>query len=208
MLERLQGDYDAIFSLGGHCLPSIQLDKNGLRPYAGPLDWMISGNLSQISRLLNTRFAGFMDYASLRVTGHDYGGQNYMVEDASYDITAAHRFPVTENTSEHLTSYPAFKTTLDRRITRLLEKFALASRLLLVRVGGNREQVIELHDVLSQMITHDFRLLHVDYTGTEGVTELDWGLERVVSVALPPEDIWNGQDELWCYMLENLRLKV
>ncbi|MET3208405.1 UNVERIFIED_CONTAM: hypothetical protein ABIC26_001341 [Paenibacillus sp. PvR008] len=104
MLERLQGDYDAVFSLGGHCLPSIQLDKNGLRPYAGPLDWMISGNLSQISRLLDARFAGFMDYASLRVTGHDYGEYNFMVEDTSYEITAAHHFPVTLNTSKHLTS--------------------------------------------------------------------------------------------------------
>ncbi|MGQ3478389.1 DUF1796 family putative cysteine peptidase [Paenibacillus sp. TY11] len=208
MLERLQGDYDAVFSLGGHCLPSIQLDKNGLRPYAGPLDWMISGNLSQISRLLDARFSNFMDYDSLRVTGHDYGDHNFMVEDASYEITAAHHFPVSQNTSKHLTSYPAFKTTLDRRIARLLEKFALASRLLLVRLGGSREQAVELHDVLSQMIAHDFRLLYVDYTGTDGVTELDWGLERLVSVALPPEDIWNGQDEMWRYMLEDVRLHV
>ncbi|AUS28279.1 DUF1796 family putative cysteine peptidase [Paenibacillus polymyxa] len=208
MLERLQGEYDAVFSLGGHCLPSIQLDKNGLRPYAGPLDWMISGNLSQISRLLNERFARFMDVESLRVTGHDYGGHNFLVEDASYEVTAAHHFPVSQNTSEQLASYPTFKTTLDRRIARLLEKFALASRLLLVRVGGSREQAVELHDVLSQRITHDFRLLYVDYTGTEGVTELNWGLERLVSVALPPEDIWNGQDEMWRYMLDNVRLHV
>ncbi|MBE0335674.1 MULTISPECIES: DUF1796 family putative cysteine peptidase [Paenibacillus] len=208
MLERLQGDYDAVFSLGGHCLPSIQLDKNGLRPYAGPLDWMISGNLSQISRLLDVRFAGFMDLASLRVTGHDYGEYNFMVEDASYEITAAHHFPVTQNTSEHLTSYPAFKTTLDRRIARLLEKSELASRLLLVRLGGSREQAVELHTVLSRMITHDFRLLFVDYTGTAGVTELDWGLEQLVSVALPPEDIWSGQDEMWRFMLANVRLHV
>ncbi|MGW8958991.1 glycosyltransferase [Paenibacillus sp. NPDC055715] len=34
---------DAVFSLGGHGLPSIHLDKNGLRPYAGPLDWMRCG---------------------------------------------------------------------------------------------------------------------------------------------------------------------
>ncbi|MGR6130195.1 DUF1796 family putative cysteine peptidase [Paenibacillus sp. SER-28] len=208
MLERLQGDYDAAFSLGGHCLPSIQLDKNGLRPYAGPLDWMISGNLSQVSRLLDARFAGFMDVDSLRVTGHDYGEHNFMVEDANYGITAAHHFPVSENTSEQLTSYPAFKTTLDRRIARLLDQFTLASRLLLVRVGGSREQAVELHDVLLQRITHDFRLLYVDYTGTDGVTELDWGLERLVSVELPPEDIWNGQDEMWRYMLENVRLHV
>ncbi|MBP1310519.1 DUF1796 family putative cysteine peptidase [Paenibacillus sp. FSL M8-0228] len=208
MLERLQGDYDAVFSLGGHCLPSIQLDKNGLRPYAGPLDWMISGNLSQISRLLDARFADFMDVDSLRVTGHDYGEHNFMVEDANYEIIAAHHFPVSQNTSEQLTSYPAFKTTLDRRIARLLDQFTLASRLLLVRLGGNREQAVELHDVLLQRITHDFRLLYVDYTGTDGVTELDWGLERLVSVELPPEDIWNGQDEMWRYMLENVRLHV
>ncbi|MGV6936385.1 DUF1796 family putative cysteine peptidase [Paenibacillus sp. CMM36] len=208
MLERLQGDYDAVFSLGGHCLPSIQLDKNGLRPYAGPLGWMISGNLSQISRLLDARFADFMDVDSLRVTGHDYGEHNFMVEDANYEIIAAHHFPVSQNTSEQLTSYPGFKTTLDRRIARLLDQFTLASRLLLVRLGGNREQAVELHDVLLQRITHDFRLLYVDYTGTDGVTELDWGLERLVSVELPPEDIWNGQDGMWRYMLENVRLHV
>lgn len=96
---------------------------------------MISGNLSQISRLLDARFADFMDVDSLRVTGHDYGEHNFMVEDASYGITAAHHFPVSQNTSEQLTSYPAFKTTLDRRIARLLDQFALASRLLLVRLG-------------------------------------------------------------------------
>ncbi|MXO81177.1 hypothetical protein GRP75_26045, partial [Paenibacillus sp. OT2-17] len=129
-------------------------------------------------------------------------------EDASYGITAAHHFPVSQNTSEQLTSYPAFKTTLDRRIARLLDQFALASRLLLVRLGGSREQAVELHDVLLQRITHDFRLLYVDYTGADGVTELDWGLERLVSVELPPEDIWNGQDEMWRYMLENVRLHV
>ncbi|AET56975.1 hypothetical protein HPL003_00955 [Paenibacillus terrae HPL-003] len=67
---------------------------------------------------------------------------------------------VSLNTSEQLISYPAFKTTLDRRIARLLEKSALASRLLLV------------------------------------------------SVSLPPEDIWSGQDEMWRYMLENVRLHI
>jgi hypothetical protein len=206
MLNRLQGEYDAVFSLGGHCLPSIQLDKNGLRPYAGPIDWMISGSLSDVNRLLAARFAGFMEYSNMVINGHDYGGYNYLLEDMAYHITAAHHFPVSVNSPGNLVSYPDFKATLDRRISRFLDKMDIALKILLVRVGGFREQVVELEAVLSSIIKHDFRILFVEYTGSRGVRELDWGLGKVVSVELPPEDIWNGHDELWRYMLEEVRL--
>lgn len=206
MLERLKGNYDAVFSLGGHCLPSIQLDRRGLRPYAGALDWMISGNLSDVNRLLASRFAQFMEYSHIRITGYDYGEYNYLMEDARYGITAAHHFPVSVNTPQNLVSYPEFKTTLERRIARFLNMAAQASNMLLVRVGGTRSQVEELQAVLSGMVTQDFRILFVEYTGSDGVTELDWQLDKVVSVELPPVDIWKGQDALWDDMLEGVQL--
>ncbi len=119
-LAQLAGEYDAVFSLGQNCTPAIQLEKNRLRPFAGVLDWMMSDTLSDVNRLLENRFAGFMDLPNLSVVGTSQ--LNYMVRDIAYNVISVHDFPQERNTSAELVTYPEFREKIDRRIERFLQK--------------------------------------------------------------------------------------
>lgn len=119
-LAQLAGEYEAVFSLGQNCTPAIQLEKNRLRPFAGVLDWMMSDTLSDVNRLLENRFAGFMDLPNLSVVGTSQ--LNYMVRDIAYNVISVHDFPQERNTSSDLVTYPEFREKIDRRIERFLQK--------------------------------------------------------------------------------------
>lgn len=55
-----------IFSGGSHCLVSTALDRLGLRPYAGPFDWLFSSP-AMVSDCLRDDFAGLLDPAQHRI---------------------------------------------------------------------------------------------------------------------------------------------
>ncbi|GAA0397462.1 DUF1796 family putative cysteine peptidase [Paenibacillus motobuensis] len=57
LLHDMKGRYQAVFSLGENCLPAIQLERNGLRLYSGPLDWLA---ISQISERLASAYCSFI----------------------------------------------------------------------------------------------------------------------------------------------------
>jgi hypothetical protein len=114
ILGDLKRKYDAIICLGSNCLPGIQLQKNHLKRQTG-LDWMISSNFSQVSRLIDCGFSGFMELPNMQV-GYDFSQKNYMLLDKSYDIYSAHDFSVEQNAPDQLHTYPQFKEKLKRRI--------------------------------------------------------------------------------------------
>lgn len=72
-LKEIQGEYDAVFSLGHLCLTALQLRKMNKRPYAGPFDWVGTSSLPDLCRLIRNRFEGFMNPINLRVTGYSTG---------------------------------------------------------------------------------------------------------------------------------------
>ncbi|HWJ78777.1 MAG TPA: DUF1796 family putative cysteine peptidase, partial [Niallia sp.] len=55
-LEEIKGSYNLFVSLGSWCGPSLNLRRHQLRKYSFPLDWSISNSLSDVNRLLRTRF--------------------------------------------------------------------------------------------------------------------------------------------------------
>ncbi|GGA05447.1 amino acid permease [Paenibacillus marchantiophytorum] len=206
-LSEIKGSYDAFFSLGDSCFPAIQLEKNKLRPYAGVLDWMVSGDLSQVNRLLNNRFNSFMEFKNLKVVGEDYGPFNYIVRDETYHIDSAHDFSVKKNTIANLESYPEIKEKYDRRIERFLDKLETSRRLLFIRTGGNRKQVEELQMTLSKLVKHDFRILFGQYTDRENILETNWPIERVCTIELPNHDMLHGNDTLWKSIFSDIHYK-
>jgi len=202
----LNGAYDGIFSIGFNCLPAIQLEKNGLRPFAGVIDWMYS-DMSDVSRLFTNRFAGFMQRQNLAVVGFDYAQVNLLVEDRMYRITSTHDFPSSRNNVYALPSYPEFRDKMDRRIARCLERFANGKRLLFVRTGGTYEQAAALERVLRQVVRHDFSLLLVNFSDVWTVVDIDWPLEHVCSVLLPRQNIWTDWDHLWTKLLRGMEYR-
>ncbi|MGM1021834.1 MAG: DUF1796 family putative cysteine peptidase [Bacillota bacterium] len=204
-LAQLAGEYDAVFSLGQNCTPAIQLEKNRLRPFAGVLDWMMSDTLSDVNRLLENRFAGFMDLPNLSVIGTSQ--LNYMVRDIDYNVISVHDFPQERNTSADLATYPEFREKLDRRIERFFAKTQKAQRSLFVRMLGTYAEVEELERILSGMMAHEFRLLIVNCSGVTELTELDWQLANVCAVEMPFADVWNYQsDPHWRMLFQGMSL--
>ncbi|MCD1258091.1 peptidase [Paenibacillus athensensis] len=205
-IRELNGAYDGIFSIGFNCLPAIQLEKNGLRPFAGVIDWMYS-DMTNVSRLFAHRFAGFMSRGNLAVVGFDYAQVNLLVEDRAYGITSTHDFPSSRNSLYALTSYPEFRDKMDRRIERCLERFDNGKRLLFVRTGGTYEQAVELERVLRQVVRHEFSLLLVNFSEVWNVVDIDWPLEHVCSVLLPKTNIWTDWDHLWSKLLRGIHYR-
>jgi hypothetical protein len=131
----LKGEYDAIFSLGELCFISIQLEKNGIRPYSGVLDWVGSPNLNGVNRLLRNRFEGFMDRHQIACIG-TAGDKLYLVQDKTYDIYSNHDFFIAQNDPKLLEAYPSVKAKYDRRVARFLEKVDTSEMLLFVPAAG------------------------------------------------------------------------
>lgn len=209
-LENIKGTYDAIFSLGHLCLASIQLRKNNLRPFAGPLDWMSSPSLSSVNRLLENRFEGFMDMPNLNPTGYSTGVDTadsfLVVVDESYQIVSSHDFKADKNTLSHLATYSEVKKKLKRRIQRFLEKMSTGQRILFVRTEATFSQVLELESILSKMVKNDFHLLIINHSNTTDMVEKNWPLERVTVVELPDDEIWSGNDAYWKGIFEGIHI--
>ncbi|MCM3197151.1 DUF1796 family putative cysteine peptidase [Priestia megaterium] len=205
-LENIKGSYDAIFSLGDLCLTSIQLEKNNLRPFSGPLDWMASPSLKDVSRLLQNRFSGFMELPNLAVRG--YGAvDNFLVIDEAYNIVSNHDFATDKNTLSHLATYPEVKEKFNRRIRRFLEKMNTSQRVLFIRTEGTFEEILELELILSGIVKNDFRILLVNHSSVNGIIEKNWPLKRVCAIELPNDNIWNN-DRYWKMILSEVSLNI
>lgn len=204
----IKGKYDAIFSLGDLCLAALQLRKNNLRPFAGPLDWMSSPSLKDVNRLLKNKFAGFMDLPNLVPTGYSTGVNTtdpfICATDSYYHIVSSHDFKADRNTLYNLATYPEVRKKLDRRIKRFLEKLATGKRILFIRTEGSFEEVLELESVLSKLVKHDFNILLIDHSYVNGIVEKEWPVERVCAVTLPNVEKWSGNDHLWKIILDGI----
>lgn len=208
-LADLKGEYDGIFSLGSLCLTAIQLERNGLRPYAGPVDWLASYTLPDVSRFIRARCAGFMERGSLRYE-LTFGGTHLIVRELLYNFISNHDFFVSQNDPGRLEMYSHVKAKYDLQIARFLERAENGRRLLFVRCGGSRQEVEELRDTLDGFVGHTYALLHVCETNTQTLRELDWGLDRVCAVELPGDQhsIWTGNHRFWHHMLSGISYRA
>ncbi|GGA05455.1 amino acid permease [Paenibacillus marchantiophytorum] len=205
-LAQIKGNYDAIFSLGDHCTPSIQLEKNKLRPYSGVLDWLISLNLSDVNRLLKNRFQGFMELANLQIIGTAYD-KNLLVFDQAYQFSSNHDFFTSKNTLHELTAYPEVKAKYDRRVQRFLEKMNTAHHLLFIRCGSyTKEQVDELHAILSELVTHEYRLILVKHSPVQQMIETRCTYDNVCTLELPMDNILTANDHWWKEILDGIHM--
>ncbi|MDI3410008.1 DUF1796 family putative cysteine peptidase [Bacillus sonorensis] len=124
-LDQIKGNYDAIFGLGHLCLTALQLRKNNLRHYAGPLDWVGTPYLTDLNRLLRNRFSNFLEPQNLRITGYSTGVDSHeryiSLRDDYYYVDSAHDFKADQNTFDDIVTYPEVKEKFSRRINRFFK---------------------------------------------------------------------------------------
>lgn len=203
--DQIKGGYDAVFSLGDLCLGAIQLKKNGLRPFSGPLDWMGTPQLPKVRELFEKRFADFMLLENLRIIGKATE-QMLLVLDERNTIYSNHDFDTMRNSLTKLRMYPQVKEKLDRRANRLLESLHSAQRILFVRTNASFEETAELEHVLRSIISNDFRILVVNHGLVPGIVEKHWPINNVYSVELPNNEIWEGNNALWTQLFQDVYL--
>lgn len=210
-LDNIKGTYDAIFSLGDLCLASIQLRRNNLRPFAGPLDWMSSPSLTSINKLLQNRFKGFMELPNLKPTGYSTGVNTkdpfLVVVDQAYGIVSSHDFKADRNTLSNLATYNEVKEKLQKRIDRFLEKLINSEKILFIRTEATFAETLKLESILSEMVTNEFHILIVNHTNVKTITQKKWPLERVTVIELPNEDKWSANNHYWKNFLEGVYVK-
>lgn len=211
-LENLKGNYDAIYSLGDLCLAALQLRKNNLRPFAGPLDWMSSPSLPSVSLLLKNQFNGYMDKSNLMPIGYSTGvdstEQYLCVTDTGYQIVSSHDFKASKNTFTNLATYPEVKAKFDRRVKKFLDILSTGKRILFIRTEGTFEEILQLESVLSQLVKNDFHILLVNHTDTNDLIEKDWPVESVCAIELPDVEKWQGNDEYWRSIFKDITISA
>lgn len=220
-LQDVKGAYDVIIGIGSWCGPSLYLRQYGLRRFSFPLDWMISNTISDVSRLLNDRFDGFMDLNQLRKTSGtsalledgvavmSEGGQAHQdahfILDTRYNIISVHDFPILPN-QDWVQSYGAYKGRLNHRIDRFFRILENSHSALFVRWGEvTAEEAAELHKVVSSFVPGICRILFLQtLPDLEEMQEIDWGLEGICTLQVPVDRPNDGT--LWHYAFDGLRL--
>ncbi|EHL75850.1 hypothetical protein HMPREF1014_01444 [Bacillus sp. 7_6_55CFAA_CT2] len=221
-LEDIQKSYGVIVSLGGLCQVTNQIKRHNLRTFSGPLDWFYYPSLSDVNRLLQNRFKKFMKLENMIIEGSESYGLiesefdnqikwaeriTYCIKDTYYNCFSMHDFPI--NSENDLKStYPSFKAKLDTRINQFLEKINSSESILFIRIWGNRDEAVELQNVLSKITNKNFNILIVNFKeGISNIVEQNWGISRVCSIELPRyQDRWEGDDSDWDVILNKITL--
>ncbi|NOU98869.1 DUF1796 family putative cysteine peptidase [Paenibacillus planticolens] len=212
-LQEIKGSYDEIVSLGSACNPSIHLKRLHLRTFSGPLDWHVSLSLSDVSRLLKNSFKDFMVLKNMcLIDGSAHvledgvpiqSVKSHFVKDNYYNILSVHDFPIVPN--QHWTmTYSSYRDKMNRRIDRFIEKMTTSQNILFVRWNASYEQAVELQAVLSEIVTGQFVILILKPAeGTQVVSLLDWGIDRVCSLEVPNDP---NRNATWDYVLNGIQL--
>lgn len=205
-LREIAGQYDAIFSLGMNCLPAIQLEQNGIRPYTGVLDWVDVIHLPNVTRMIRSRFSNFAQRHNL--VYHTTLNNFVLLRDVANDMIIVHDFPYPRNTPDQWPDYDAFRIKMDRRIERFLSKAASSKRILFVRTGGLPEEALELEKALASIVTGEFHILLVNHNPVPNLVENHWPHKHTCGVMLPSQnDIWHDNDAYWKHILQHVKYK-
>ncbi|WNS45403.1 DUF1796 family putative cysteine peptidase [Paenibacillus sp. MMS20-IR301] len=220
LLEVKQG-YRLIVSLGFSCAPAINLKRYGLRKFSMPLDWMISYSLTDVNRLLRSRFQQFMEFRNLHKLDEtdfllDDGdpvyldnlrsdlSHAYFIKDASYNIISVHDFPVIPG-QDWTAGYPAYRLKLERRTRRFWSQLMSSSDTLFVRWFADADQVRELQLILTALLKNkNFTILILNpVPGLSTTREVEWGIQNVCVLEVSPDlnDYAN-----WDYILQGISL--
>ena len=130
--DPLAEEYDFVASIGYDCHCATMLRKLGLRSCSSPLDWLTAAPLETRLRLVETRFAGFLEKANMRRLEKEPdapGKGNDHYEDSATGLRFFHDFRETLPFDE---SYAQVSAKYARRIARLYANVEGARRTLFV----------------------------------------------------------------------------
>lgn len=106
--------YDFAVSLGVACIVADKMEKNNLRLFSGPFDWIV-GSPERVNYLIKNNFKGFFHYENLEIEGRKDG--KFLVRDKLNGFLSVHDFKESGNKIvKH--EYIKVMAKYDRRIRR------------------------------------------------------------------------------------------
>lgn len=220
-LQAVKKSYDLIVSLGMSCAPAINLQRNSLRKFSMPLDWMVSYSLADVNRLYKYRFQNFMELINLQILDETHffledglpvypnGNKNalvksYFIQDTLYNIISVHDFPIHQGKHWSIT-YPSYKANLELRINRFWDKLIHSKKTLFIRWSASYEQAVELQSILSDLLKPNefIILILIPVRESTSVQELNWNINDICVLEVP-EDM-NDYDS-WDYILKDIHV--
>ncbi|GGG03733.1 DUF1796 family putative cysteine peptidase [Paenibacillus abyssi] len=204
------GTYRSYISLGSTCQTAYQLKRLGLRQFAGPLDWFMSPSTPDLSRLIRSRFNGFMAFDQLQLQGST--ADCYIVKDNAYAVVSYHDFSNYVPVELWAEAYPPFKEKINRRIEYFMKtvKNTSNSPICFIRVQASKTEAVQLKAALNTLVRGKFRLLivnhHLDHS--QEITHEDWGLAGIGSVTVPVGNDWRGSNQAWDNIMNGFRVKA
>ncbi|UHA73593.1 DUF1796 family putative cysteine peptidase [Paenibacillus sp. 481] len=212
--EQLRGKYDVVLSLGGTCLPALKMQDRQLRRSSGPLDWMISEQLTSVNRLLQSRFAYFFDRDNLIVSGQlNFQREHYLVDDRYYHVTSVHDFDIGRNSPANLAQYEEVQAKFTRRCERFLRYLETADRILFIRAEGHTYSIGKAHteeleqtaELLNQMVRGSFFILYVRPALVSEIVDINYVHDQICVLDVPPDPVWY-MEKTWDAILEGISL--
>ena len=107
----LRGSYKNYISLGYFCSVAMELERIGLRSASYPFDWLVTQDMSQVVKMVETHFDGFLDPVALR----PLSGQNRIYVNSETGFQFVHDFNETQTFGEQ---YHEVLEKFERRIDR------------------------------------------------------------------------------------------
>jgi Putative papain-like cysteine peptidase (DUF1796) len=169
---------------------------------------MLSPSLSNVNRLLENKFKGFMAYHNLTVEG-PANIDTYIVKDNLYNIESYHDFAITADGKDPLHNYSLFKSKLDIRINNFFEKCASCDSLLFIRMEAFPYEVIKLNSILKGIVKKDYMILVINFSPDQKVTKPNWGIPNICNTEIPNtlSTRWQGCDSSWDHILAGILLR-
>lgn len=180
-----------IISLGFNCTPAMNIEKNNLRTFAFPFDWMGS-SLEGLCALLEDDFQDFLNPAYLYKT--DEGN---IIINSKYNVGFWHDFPTYKNNNGQdlivpnwVEAIPEIFIKYDRRIKRLYKALNSDRTIYLLRSACSRhwplssilqtkETVIKLQTILQNKFPNANFTLVVIGEDPDTYYNTDWDIPGI-----------------------------
>ncbi|WP_410509094.1 DUF1796 family putative cysteine peptidase [Methanosarcina hadiensis] len=199
--------YDFIASLGSACIVADKIQKNNLRLFSGPLDWIVS-NPSSTIQFLGSEFNDFFKLNNLKTKGIHENNFTYLVEDTSYNLLFVHDFLKDSTISSQ---YLHLNSKYNRRISNFYRWCLKAeSALFIMYFPGQDDYLPEVKELISTLkekfpdLNFDLLILFLSDKKEARVSKV---LENCyVGYVYHNESNWVDSDPFWRHLLRNFSI--
>lgn len=198
--------YDFAVSLGAACIVADKMEKNNLRLFSGPFDWIV-GSPERVNYLIKNNFKGFFRYENLEIEGRRDG--KFLVRDKLNRLLSVHDFKGSGNKVTK-SEYNQVKEKYDRRIRRLYDWCRRSEKALFViflESEDNLPEVYRIKETISFSFPHLCFDILVVYLCPEKISEIKRIDDHLyLARVYHDEGNWPGSDLHWKNVLSRFSI--